>query len=295
MNAQNQVPSEISEIIERKRAALLEERRQKEEADQQKRAEQEAKGKAIFDEKIQKNLLDVPEWIRPYFDPSLNIPDYARIAVGYDIPERMHMYFHVPGLAVIGYDPHEKQWQCETADDADAYYNRPPRLQFSNSSYWRGDLEYTLGVAQKEMQEYEQYVAQYQIKQDERAKQEAKKLLQEQHKEEHQRELEARGELESQKQEREEQALFDAIKNDAVAMNMLKAFILIREERTSFTQQIENADWALYNMEERHSRHAAELRRQADEVERRAEDEKARLQSDLDDAESKLKKAQRGW
>jgi len=51
----------------------------------------------------------------------------------------------------------------------------------------------------------------------------------------------------------------------------------------------------MYGMEDRWSRKAADLRRQADEYQRHAEDEKSRLQSDLDDAESKLKNAKRGW
>jgi hypothetical protein len=48
-------------------------------------------------------------------------------------------------------------------------------------------------------------------------------------------------------------------------------------------------------MEERYSNRLAELRQQNEAAERNAQYEKDRLQSDLDDAESKLKKAERGW
>lgn len=93
----------------------------------------------------------------------------------------------------------------------------------------------------------------------------------------------------------EEEALFNALIKDPVAIHMLKAFVLLRDERSMFEQRIEEMDGEMMSMEDRWSRKASDLRRQADEAERRARDEQSRLQNDLDDAESKLKKVQRGY
>lgn len=92
----------------------------------------------------------------------------------------------------------------------------------------------------------------------------------------------------------EETALLNSIKDDPIAIHLLKAFVLLREERGAFERRIEEMDDQMYGMEDRWSRKAADLRRQADDVERRARDEQSRLQNDLDDAEAKLRKAQRG-
>jgi small-conductance mechanosensitive channel len=70
---------------------------------------------------------------------------------------------------------------------------------------------------------------------------------------------------------------------------------MILQEQSGFAAQIEDANNSLYFIEERWSREAADLRRRADEAQRRADDEHSRLQSDLDDVETKLKKVQRGW
>ena len=76
---------------------------------------------------------------------------------------------------------------------------------------------------------------------------------------------------------------------------MLKAFVFLRDERSTFEQRLQDADETMSSIENRWSNRAEELRRQADDADRRAEDERRRLQDDLDDAEAKLKKAERGW
>jgi hypothetical protein len=100
---------------------------------------------------------------------------------------------------------------------------------------------------------------------------------------------------EALRQASEEKALFDAIKNDPIAVHMLKAFVLLRDERSAFEQCIEEMGDEMYGMEDRWSRKASDLRRQAEDAQRRADDDRRRLESDLDDAEAKLKKAQQGW
>ena len=287
-----QIPSEIAEIIERKKIAMLEEHRQDEELKQRKLEEATEQGKVIFNAWLEDAILKTPEWIRPYLDQEREI-DYVRIASGWDRPENMVLYFSVPGLAKIVFNPKDNQWRCETSGwhhdygDADQ-----PYLHFTNSSNWRNDVEYVVGRAQQEMREYEEYMTQYAVLQEERARQ-AERDLQDQADREAQDNLIAvRYELKQQEEKREEQALLDILKSDPIAIAMLKVFVLLRDERSTFEARIAEADDQISSSEYYWSNKASELRRQADDAQRRADDERSRIQSDLDDAEAKLKKAQ---
>jgi hypothetical protein len=300
----NLVPSNIAEIIEQKRQAILAERQRKQEAEHHEREEAEAVGKAKYDKYIQAALLKIPEYLRQYAVAHGDEPDLYRIGKGWETPNDW-LRIEVPGLAAILFAPNAKgsPWKYQTAHPYEQRYGYDgetvhvePSLSFSDRQYdWTDDIAYALGCAQKAMLDYQNYVAEYAAKQQEIAKGKELRQADAEAKEARNLEAQTRRELEQQKEQAEEQALFEAIKEDSIAIHLLKAFVLLRDERSSFREQLESADWTMYNMEERHSRRAEELRRQADEVERRAEDERARLQSDLDETESKLKKAQRGW
>jgi len=93
----------------------------------------------------------------------------------------------------------------------------------------------------------------------------------------------------------EDLMLFNLIKDDEIAVLLIKAFLAIRQERSMFESQVNDANETMYSIENRWLEKAAELRRQADNAERRASEEKYRLESDLSDAEEKLKKAKRAW
>jgi len=304
MSTQDQVPSVIAEIIEQKRQALLEERRLKQEAEQHEREGAELIGRAKYDQYIQASLLKVPEYLRQYVLPVEDAPDFYRIGKNWQEPNDW-LYFSVPGLAKILFAPNAKgdAWKYQNASPYEQKYNydgdliyMEPSLNFSDRQYgWTDDLDYALGCAHAELQKYEKYVTEYAAKQEEFAKDAEQREVLAKAREAREAEAAARREQEQAKEQAEEQALFDALKNDPIAIHLLKAFVLLRDERSTFRDQLENADSALYSMEERHSRHAAELRRQADEAERRADDERRRLQDDLDDAEAKLKKSERGW
>jgi len=102
--------------------------------------------------------------------------------------------------------------------------------------------------------------------------------------------------IEGEKEEDEQ--LFDALKNDKVAVLLLKAFLAIRQERSAFESEVSEANDSFYSMESFLSSEAADLRRQAENADRRAREEADRardLSNELDDAEAKLKKANRGW
>ena len=111
-------------------------------------------------------------------------------------------------------------------------------------------------------------------------------------------EADARRAAEREQEKSEERELFNLFKDDAVAINLMKAFMMINQERSMFEAQINDANETMYSIEERWTRRAEDLRRQANDAQRRADEERDRvssLQSDLDDAENKLKKTQRGW
>jgi hypothetical protein len=306
MSTNQQVPSDIEAIITAKVQSVRAEEAAKAEAERQENESFLAKGKAIYEEFIQGNLAGVPEFMRPYLDMSVaDEPNFERLGRSWDNLYYTRLYFSIPGLSLIALHPKGKTWMCQVAHPSsqdwtgDDYEWIEPSISFPRNDNWNADLEFVLARAKREKQNLLQYIAEYAAAEEERAKELAQSKAEQQSRNEHSQRLieerEAERQATAQKEQAEEQALFNAVKDDPVAMNLLKAFALLRDERSSFSQQLENADWALYNIEERHSRHAAELRRQADEADRRAEDERRRLQDDLDDAEAKLKKAERGW
>lgn len=300
----NLVPSDIAEIIERKRQTLLEAKRQKEEADERERRITESIGKAKHDKYLQAALSKVPEYLHQYIVPSGEEPDLYRIGKGWEQPSTW-LFFAIPGLAKILFAPEAKEspWRYQTASPSEQKYGYDgdvihvePSLSFETGGYgWTDDIDYALGCAHAQLQKYQKYLDEYIAKQEEIAREAEQRAADSAKKEARTQEAQARRDLEQQQEQAEEQALFEAIKADPIAIHLLKAFVLLRDERSEFESRLESADEAIYSIENRYSRRAEELRRQADEVERRANDERSRLQSDLDDVEAKLKKAERGW
>lgn len=301
MNEETKVPAEVAAIIEQKKIAM----QAKDEED--KRKEREAREFAMREgltklrELIAEALKSVPEWLHPYDVTELEWDDDALISLhnGYK-PNDLWLVFRIPGLAKIQFKREERgenfvnEWRSQQAyiQRRDyGYEYDSPTLGFSGSSYWRMDLEYTLIEAEQQFKDFENKQAEYQ------KKTEAEHLRAEQ---ESRREVEAdnRRASEQDQKESEERILFNIFKDDPVAVNLMKAFLMINQERSTFNAQLEDANETMYSMEERWSRRAADLRRQAEDADRRAQEERSRatdLQSDLYDAESKLKKAQRGW
>ena len=298
MTNQTQIPSEIAAIIEQKTTALQEARKQKEETDQRAAEEQILQGKIKVNAWIAQSMAKVPEWIRRYVVLSMGPElDYERIAHGWNRVEEIDLFFFIPGLADIQFDTMGDRWRSANASYREYEDDDEPILTFYNAP-WRSDCQFVLIEAQEAMREHEQNLEQYAIKQEERARRFEQSQQEEQERQARANENEIHTELEHQKEQAEEQALFDAIKNDPIAIHMLKAFVFLRDERSTFEQRLYEADEAMSSIEGYWSNKASELRRQADQAQRRADDEKSRLQSDLDDAESKLVKEQRknnGW
>lgn len=284
-----QIPQEVLELIqaaEEEQAQQLAAAEYKQAAEKQERFEKNAKEISDLLERVGHLIPDV---LFPYLQlegvsPSdyqvawyervleFNVPGLAPIAMIFSINKDEEAVFE--SWMVAGVDTFE--WDSET----DLY--KKAGFSFREGRYERKkadktNLKQVLWAAKdcaKEKEErqirLDQETVRYQIREEKRKQEDARQVA-------------------------EEEALFKAIKNDPVAIQMLKAFILLRDERSIFEQRIEEMGEEMYGMENRWSRKAADLRRQADEAERRARDEQSRLQSDLDDAEAELKKAKRGW
>lgn len=298
MNDTLQIPDHIQTLIDQKRLALEAEQKQNEEKQQREKEEDIEKGKLMVSVYVGQSLELVPEWIRPYF---LNIgnpePDYERFVKGWDRVENCSLYFSIPGLSEIEFSPKNNHWRSAYARWNEDDDESQPGFSFRDR-YWKRDLEEVLcqaAEAQKIHEENSLRAEQMQLRASERS---AERVRLHSEREAQEAERESLAEARREKKKSEEQALFDAIKNDDIAIHLLKAFVLLRDERSLFEERLYEADEQMSSIEHRWSRRAEELQRQADSAKRRAEQESDRagdLANDLDDAQAELKKAKRGW
>jgi hypothetical protein len=286
----NKIPEIVEIIIGEYQEARLIENEKKQQEEQRKTEERNVKGKAIADEWIEKAFLSIPEWLRQYYCSEATSLDYYRIVQGWESSRDLTLTFKIPGLAQIQYQ--DGQWRSEQCGWNRGYEDSEPYIHFGRDSYWQSSLEATLVYAKSEMEEHQSNLTEYAAEQERLAKRATEEAQMD-----NQIEQKIKKEKEEQKaaEQAEEEALLLSIKNDPVAIHMLKAFILLRDERSTFEQHLDELGEEMYSIENHWSRKAADLRRQADEAKRHARDEQSRLQSDLDDAEAKLKKSKRGW
>jgi hypothetical protein len=292
MNNQSKTPQEIVALIEyaEEQSVLMAQKleQKKIEEEQQNELRNREVAQRLFDDAIEM----IPDVIRPFVKlDGVDISDQSHYGMTWN---DLILEFHIPELAPIAmvFDvdrqtdkPKLTKWIVSGIGETD--YDSD--LEVCKTAVFKFGDRYQKVVKDKEINLYE--VLQY-------ANNVAKQLPEFQQSLDlslfrlikRQRENEALEE----KQRSGEQALFDAIKNDGIAIHLLKAFVLLRDERSNFEQRLNEADESLYWIDERWSRQAADLRRQAEDADRRAADEKAQLQNVLDDVESKLKKAIRG-
>jgi hypothetical protein len=286
----NQIPEDVVTLINAYEEAQRIERETKECEQQRLTEEVNAKGKAIVDEWIEKAFQNIPAWLRQYFISEATNLDYARVVNGWDHEKELTLTFKIPGLAQIQF--RDNQWQSETNGWNRGYEDAEPYIHFGRDSYWRSSLDATLVAAKRVMEDHQSNLVQYEAEQARFFKRANEQAQMEERVEQRIREEK---EIKQAAEQAEEQALFEALKNDPVAIHMLKAYVLLRDERSTFEQRLDEMGEEMYSIENHYSRKAADLRRQAEDLERKARDEQSRLQSDLDDAEAELKKMKRGW
>lgn len=293
MEEQTKVPAEIAAIIELKRLSMQAKQEEDERQSREARATTILAGRTKLRELITETLEPVPEWLHQYdaTEAEWSDDDLVNLNHGYH-GNKLTLVFRIPGLAPIQFEPN--RWRS-----AGVYFKHnyeygdsdKPTLAFTNGSYWRTDLEFTLGEAEMNFNEFSAKMAEY------NQKLEDAQICAEQQ-EERDADANARHVTEQAASESEERILFNLFKDDPVAISLMKAFLMINQERTTFNTQLEDANETMYSIEQRWTHRAEDLRRQAEHAQRMADEERDRvssLQSDLDDAEGKLKKAQRGW
>lgn len=281
----NQIPEEVAVLISKYEEARRIEREDKEREQQRKTEELNAKGKAIVDGWIEK----APEWLHQYYVSEATNLDYYRVVQGWDHEKELTLTFKIPGLAQIQYM--DGEWRSESNGWNRGYEDSEPYIHFGRDTYWRSSLESTLLVAKGVMESHQDNLSQYEVEQ----ARFFKRITEEAQMEERvTQRIEEEKEQKQAAEQAEEAALLQALRNDPVAIHMLKAFVLLRDERSTFEQRLEEMGEEMYSIENHYSRKAAVLRRQAEDFERKARDEQYRLQSDLEDAEAELKKMKRG-
>ena len=290
------IPEPIAAIIEAEIQKINAERQKEKLAEEKERKELLKRGREYLSNWVKAQLEKVPEYLRPYYE-RLNTDstdDDLAITYGQEGEKRnpnSTLLFNVPGLSPLVYEPKNGQWACMKAQYKNDVNDDVEWMDWWNAYLRYERLESVLGQAMLEYERYESLQVQCEERKAirERAWQEeqvAESAIWMQTKEE------------KRQEQAEDQELFEAVKDDPVAVHLLKAFLSIRQERSMFEAQVADANNSMYSMDERWSRKAAELRRQADDAQRRAEEERNRassIEDDLDDAQKKIKKMERGW
>jgi hypothetical protein len=282
-----QIPTNVVDLIVRKNRELQNERLAKE---QQVRSEKNAHidtGRKILREKITKALSSAPEWIREYDRTEREFDDnYLEcIGRGWDNLSDLLLRFSIPGLPLILHNV--DAWMTASVkgdEEVDPYFD-------FDQTVWHHDLDEALIYTKSEMLLFEQKL----IQRDEFVR--ARQATEEKYEQDEQ-ETALKNQQSIRQEKGEVEMLFAELKNDPVAILLMKAFLQIRHERNMFEQLLADADEISISREEHNFRKAEELRRQAANMERKAEEERSRaneLEDDLRSIKKKLDRAERAY
>jgi len=282
-----QIPEKVAGLIAWKELQIQNNLQAKERQAQVKKDADIETGRKILREKIAKALLSAPEWIREYDRTEREFDDnyLERIGRGWDSLSDLVLRFSIPGLPRILHNA--DAWMCATAKCDD---DESPNLDFT-SAHWDRDLEEVLVQAKSEMLKFDQMLIQH----DERAQ---TRRIAEENYEQVEQERALKNQQSVQQERAETELLFAELKNDPIAILLMKAFLQIRQERSMFEKLLDDADGILISREERSSRKTDELRRQVADAERKAEEKRSRvieLEDDLGSIKKKLDHAERGF
>lgn len=284
------VPENVAEIIERKADELEDARQKKEQEEANQQVMNISKGRELLRARIAEILEEVPEWIRGYDITERLLVDQELEGIGQGVGlNNLFLIFEIPGLAHISFVNGRRLWRYASSAWGE-WDDNPPECDFRANS-WSSDLELVLLGARESALDFENKKAIYTGRIAQRQAQAAAYERRDQEREE-------KAWISSEEKRSEETQLVEALKSDPVAILLVKALLMVHEERSSFEERINEADATLYSVEDRWSRKASDLRSQAAEADRRAEDErrKARdLEDDLSNANKKLDKVKRGW
>ena len=279
-----QIPENVAILISTKKQIIKDEKTQRDENERIKRQTFIDEGRKLLQLRIKEILWNLPEWIRPYETTEKEYEDdhLERIGEGYLKLETMNLAFKIPGLASIQFCSKDSSWRSAQAHGLQWDDNREPDISFGNNCYWRSDLEYVLVEAEDAQKSFVEYQKSYEDRQEQIVKKDAERF-------DHEAEAEQRADEQIKLEKTEAEQLFEIFKDDPIAIALMKAFLMVHQERSSFQERIYESDQAAYSLKEQLIRKAEDLRRQAQDAERQAENERSRI-SDLEDDLSKANK-----
>jgi hypothetical protein len=286
-----QIPVNIATIIAIKEQEMKNEELAKEQRAEKEKLERIEEGRKKLRTHIDLMLERVPEWLRP-FEATFGSVDHEyleTIGRGWGNVQALQIRFLIPGLAPIAYTG--DLWSVAIARYS---VDTCPEWGFLPGS--RIDPETALVIAAKHQREFQQALEQHEAWK----KSNYEVYLCEQESDENiiRGDLPEAQEALQQEAERDEtQALFAEIKDDPLAVLMIKLYLGIQQERRMYDQLLEEADEALASVRMRNLSNAEDMRRRVVDMERRLEEERSRandLENDLAKA-NKAQRANRGW
>lgn len=285
----------IASAIERERERSAEEERQKQES----LARKHESARVAWDEFEQIVNSSFPVDIMPFVT-------IERDEIGPGSYEYIHI--EVPGLAPIRirFDrARDESWPMKPEHgaysvagvDTDTIYDDG---QIDKVGYdWRyadtfADLDDALADAQKSQKYFDEKLAELEAVQQGRVERHRKDEERNQHEAEAEAQAEQEREMEATRQLREEQLLIDALKDDPVAISLLKVFAAVQADRKHWQELVNDVDEVAAWNADRHGESLARAERLAEASSQAAREAEARassLELDLDDVKRKAHKA----
>ncbi len=278
------VPSEIQKLIDQENSRRAQEAADKAELAQIKFRKQVEDGTQLFGIWLQERLDEAPKSIRKYYVSEVTDELLANIGRDERVSQK-EIRFHVPGLAPIFFgdiSPSDGMWSCATAG-----FGSGGTVEFRsyfNARHFSFDYNEILIQACESQIEFDRLVAET----IEREQEENQRF-------EHAQETYTNLKKDAAEAEQNELAkIAKIIKSDDALKYLVMAMVAIQQERGLFSAQIAEAESSWHTQEERWSRKAEQLRKQADDAERLAQAERARaseIENDLSDALRLVNKA----
>lgn len=234
------IPQNIEFIINEEIERINKEQAEKEEKDRAEYQQRLERGRAYIKAYVDREMEFVPVYLREFYH-HLNQSNR-------DVDELAHLYgkenesgdinldlvFYVPGLAPIVYDVQNESLGC-----FHAFVNDEESCATWGdwrNSYRRFDrVETVLAIAKEEFDKFQKIDFEFGQEEEKWRERELKKQRRDY-------ERSVMDDAIEEVKEMDDEVLFKAIKDDQVAMCMLKAFLAIQQERRTFEQRIDGAE-----------------------------------------------------
>lgn len=234
------IPENIELIINEEIERINKEQAEKEEKERAEYQQRLERGRAYIKAYVDREMEFVPEYLREFYHHlNQNNRDDDELARLYGEENEsgdisLDLVFYVPGLAPIVYDVHNESLGCFAAlvndEEGCAVWG-----DWRNIYRRRDRVETVLAIAKKEFAKYQEIELKFGQREEKRREREIEKQRRD-----YQRSL--MNDAVKEVAAMEDQDLFDAVKNDQVAIHMLKAFLAIQRERKEFERSVDEAE-----------------------------------------------------